>query len=116
MSRPNTMNDARVGLLEDYSDHDEPDDRLKKTRNEVNSVIDIMRNNMEKVLDRDAKLGDLEDKSEHLMNGANAFKRGTKKISRQMWWQNHRITCFLILAVIVIAVIIGLKYGLKKKD
>jgi hypothetical protein len=36
---------------------------VRDTQRQVNEVVGIMRNNVEKVLERDQKLGDLEDKS-----------------------------------------------------
>ena len=56
-------NESRKGLLDDYSDHDEGDDKLARTQAEVDGLVGIMRDNVGKVLDRSAKLDDLEDKS-----------------------------------------------------
>ena len=39
------------------------DYRLRDTQRQVDEVVGIMRGNVEKVLERDQKLGDLEDKS-----------------------------------------------------
>lgn len=79
-----TAPEARESLLGDYSDHEDDnnnggggDDQLKRAQEQVNDVVGIMRDNIEKVLDRGDKLGDLEDKSENLMEGAQAFRRGT---------------------------------------
>lgn len=41
-----------------------------------------------KVLDREDTLTNLQDKSETLMDGALAFRRGTKKMAWNMQWQN----------------------------
>jgi hypothetical protein len=50
-------------------------DKLGDARRQVDEVVDIMRDNMEKVLERDAKIGDLQDKSEDLLTGADKFQR-----------------------------------------
>lgn len=39
------------------------------------------------------------------MDGANAFKRGTKKLHNRMWWQNMR--CNLILLAIFVGILLG---------
>ena len=49
-----------------------------------------MRDNMEKVLERDAKLDDLNDKSEALSDGAFRFQKTSKKLKQAMCWQNYR--------------------------
>jgi hypothetical protein len=43
-------------------------DKLGDARRQVDEVVDIMRDNMEKVLERDEKIGDLQDKSEDLLS------------------------------------------------
>jgi hypothetical protein len=50
-------------------------DKLGDARRQVDEVVDIMRDNMEKVLERDEKIGDLQDKSEDLLTGADKFQR-----------------------------------------
>eukprot|EP00040_Diaphanoeca_grandis_P013452 m.67997 g.67997 ORF g.67997 m.67997 type:complete len:143 (-) comp23900_c0_seq2:67-495(-) len=113
--------EATRSLLGDYSDHEEErprgysyggggrgdpeDDKLSRAKREVDGVIGIMRDNMGKVLDRSAKLDDLEDKSESLASGAMQFRRGTKKLSWQMWLNNMRwyfIIGFGILILILV--------------
>ena len=85
--------EARESLLGDYSDHEDDgrgdgnngSDQLKRAQEQVEDVVGIMRDNIGKVLDRGDKLGDLEDKSENLMEGAQAFRRGAKKLSWNTW-------------------------------
>lgn len=76
---------------------------MQQTQNQVDEVVGIMRNNMEKVLERDAKLGDLEDKSDQLADGAQRFQMTSKKLKNRMWWQNMK--WWLIIIIVVIAII-----------
>lgn len=71
-------------------------------------VVGIMRNNMEKVLERDAKLGDLEDKSDQLADGAQRFQMTSRKLKNAMWWQNAK---WWIIIFVVLAAIIGIIVG-----
>eukprot|EP00035_Acanthoeca_spectabilis_P004735 m.106520 g.106520 ORF g.106520 m.106520 type:complete len:76 (-) comp12704_c0_seq7:1273-1500(-) len=71
-----------------------------------------MRTNMGKVLDRSAKLDDLEDKSEKLSDGAVAFKRKSRRMTWLMWWQNMRWKIVIALVVLAILLIIfGKEFG-----
>ncbi|VDO08625.1 unnamed protein product [Rodentolepis nana] len=48
--------------------------RFQQTQAQVNEVVDIMRVNMEKVLERDAKLAQLDDRADALQAGASQFE------------------------------------------
>ncbi len=50
-----------------------------------------MRGNVEKVLERDQKLGDLEDKSDALRDGAARFETTSRKLKSKMWWKNMKV-------------------------
>lgn len=50
-----------------------------------------MRGNIDKVLERDAKLGDLEDKSDNLMANSNRFNSTSRKLRNAMWWQEKKV-------------------------
>eukprot|EP00124_Ichthyophonus_hoferi_P000289 Ihof_evm15s10 gene=Ihof_evmTU15s10 len=53
------------------SDHDQ---LVQNTQSQVDEVVDVMRDNVNKVLERDANLTNLEDRSEQLQDGASRFK------------------------------------------
>ena len=57
---------------------------------------------LKQVLDRDQKIGDLEDKSEELMHGSKQFRRSAVTLKNKMWCQNKMwcIGLFVVLAVI----------------
>ncbi len=61
-----------------------------------------MRDNMNKVLERDSKIGDLEDKAGYslwrlsewedgLREGANRFEKKAVKLKRTMQWKNLKV-------------------------
>mmetsp|Transcript_475 Transcript_475/g.1345 ORF Transcript_475/g.1345 Transcript_475/m.1345 type:complete len:147 (-) Transcript_475:1242-1682(-) len=83
-------------------------DKLRQAQNDVDEVVVVMRNNMEKVLERDTALGDLQDKSESLMSGSSRFKTTSRTLKNTMWWQNVRwwVWLLLILGIIVVIIII----------
>ncbi|EUB61246.1 Vesicle-associated membrane protein 2 [Echinococcus granulosus] len=70
----------------------------EQTQAQVNEVVDIMRVNMEKVLERDAKLAQLDDRAAHLsvlldalQAGASQFEASAGKLKNKYWWKNMKV-------------------------
>ncbi|KAJ2954714.1 hypothetical protein O0L34_g3018 [Tuta absoluta] len=82
--------------------------RLQQTQAQVDEVVDIMKTNVEKVLDRDAKLSELDDRADALQQGASQFEQQAKSLKNKFWLQNLKM--MIIMGVIGI-VIIGLLFG-----
>jgi len=82
-----------------------PQSGLDQTRQQVDEVVDIMRNNVEKVLERDAKLNELDDRATTLQQGAEMFDRNAGKIQKKFWFQNMKMN-FIIGGVVLVIVII----------
>ncbi|KAA3672435.1 vesicle-associated membrane protein 2, partial [Paragonimus westermani] len=82
--------------------------RLQQTQAQVDEVVDIMRVNMEKVLERDAKLSQLDDRagryfislhlsfsfslSDALQAGASQFEASAGKLKNKYWWKNMKVS------------------------
>jgi len=62
-----------------------------------------MRDNVGKVLVRDQKLMDLEEKSEDLSANSSRFFKKARVLRKRMWWKNVKGTLVLV-SVVVIAV------------
>ena len=60
-----------------------------------------MRQNMDKVLERDAKLSELDNRAENLQAGASQFETAAGKLKRKMWWQNCKVDIFSIKVCIM---------------
>ena len=90
--------------------------KVQQVQGQLDEVTAIMRNNMEKVIERDAELGELEDKSEALVDGALQFRTGATRLRRQMWWQDKRQLALIILVVVVILLIIILPITLRSES
>ncbi|KAJ3083389.1 hypothetical protein HDU99_010254 [Rhizoclosmatium hyalinum] len=72
-------------------------------QNEVNEVIGVMQNNIEKAVKRGENLESLQNKTSDLRDGAVKFKKGAVKIQNEMWWKNLKLQ--LIIAAIVISIV-----------
>ena len=104
---------------------------LDATRQQVDEVVDIMRNNVEKgtgfvfsnlssfvVLERDSKLNELDDRATSLQQGAEMFDRNAGKIQRKFWYQNMKMNFIIggVVLVIIIIIIIVIVTSTKKDD
>lgn len=57
-------------------------------------VVDIMRVNVDKVLERDQKLSELDDRADALQAGASQFETSAAKLKNKYWWKNAKVrTC-----------------------
>ncbi|KAK6321453.1 hypothetical protein J4Q44_G00084290 [Coregonus suidteri] len=80
--------------------------RLQQTQAQVDEVVDIMRVNVDKVLERDSKLSELDDRADALQAGASQFETSAAKLKRKFWWKNCKMWAILIAVIVIILVII----------
>ncbi|XP_057161282.1 vesicle-associated membrane protein 3 isoform X1 [Ursus arctos] len=80
--------------------------RLQQTQTQVDEVVDIMRVNVDKVLERDQKLSELDDRADALQAGASQFETSAAKLKRKYWWKNCKMWAIGIVVVVVIIIII----------
>lgn len=93
--------------------------QTRETQDQVDQVMGIMRNNIDKVLERDSKIQNLNERSDALQVGANQFLQTGTQLKRKMWWKNVKFMIVIgVVAVIVLGVIIGVivSQTKKKKD
>ncbi|XP_040834706.1 vesicle-associated membrane protein 1 isoform X1 [Ochotona curzoniae] len=81
--------------------------RLQQTQAQVEEVVDIMRVNVDKVLERDQKLSELDDRADALQAGASQFESSAAKLKRKYWWKNCKMMIMLgaICAIIVVVIV-----------
>ncbi|ELW65612.1 Vesicle-associated membrane protein 5 [Tupaia chinensis] len=58
-----------------------------------------MLNNFDKVLERDGKLSELEQRSDQLLDMSSAFSKTTKTLAQKKRWENIRCRVYVGLAV-----------------
>ena len=63
-----------------------------------------MKANVEKVLERDGKLGQLEERADRLQEGTEQFHRSAVRIKRKQWWENMKMK--IIIGVVAAAVLL----------
>merc|ERR1712198_729471 len=91
----------------------EGNNRLDQTRAQVGEVVDIMRVNVEKVLERDSKLSELDQRADNLQEGASQFQTQATKLKRKYWWQNMKMMMIIgvIVAILLIIIIVWASSG-----
>lgn len=89
------------------------DKRLAQTQAKVDEVVGIMRVNVEKVLERDQKLSELDNRADALQHGAAQFEQQAGKLKRKYWWQNLKMMLIIgaIGAVLLIIIIVWATSG-----
>ncbi|CAH1987185.1 unnamed protein product [Acanthoscelides obtectus] len=80
--------------------------RLQQTQAQVDEVVDIMKTNVEKVLERDQKLSELDDRADALQQGASQFEQQAGKLKRKFWLQNLKMMIIMGVIGLVILIII----------
>jgi len=88
--------------------------RLQQAQAQVGEVVDIMRVNVEKVLERDQKISELDRRADDLQEGASQFQQHAVKLKRKYWWEN--IKMWIIIGVILLAVVIIVVVTTTAKD
>ncbi|KAL4221270.1 Vesicle-associated membrane protein [Mactra antiquata] len=92
--------------------------RLQQTQAQVDEVVDIMRVNVDKVLERDQKISELDDRADALQAGASQFEASAGKLKRKFWWKNCKMWLILIgiILVIIIIIIVWVATSMKGDD
>ncbi|XP_044771680.1 vesicle-associated membrane protein 3-like [Neomonachus schauinslandi] len=80
--------------------------RLQQTQNQVDEVVDIMKVNVDNVLERDQKLSELDDRADALKAGASQFETIAAKLKRKYWWKNCKMWVIRIVVVVIIIIIV----------
>lgn len=91
----------------------EGSDKAREVQREIDSVKDIMTQNIERVLERGERIDILVDKSSHLNSSSLAFRKRSQAVKNQMWWQKQRTTALIGSTVIVLVYLMtGIGCGL----
>merc|ERR1711970_1538840 len=91
--------------------------QMESAQSQVNEVVGVMRNNIDKVLERDAKLNDLDYRASNLEASSSMFQQSSKRLRKKYWWQNLKMKIWLgacgiiIFIAIVVAIYFAVPHG-----
>lgn len=67
-----------------------------------------MKVNVDKVLERDSKLSELDQRADALQHGASQFEQQAGKLKRKHWWSNVKMMIIMgVIGVVILIIIIG---------
>ena len=75
--------------------------RLDEIQVEIDRTTGVMRDNLEKTLERGDRLEDIEDKATRLTHSAQTFKKRTAATKRAYCWASYRAYLLLFLGLVV---------------
>ncbi|KZC09869.1 PREDICTED: vesicle-associated membrane protein 4-like isoform X3 [Dufourea novaeangliae] len=118
--------DERELLLEHDSDPDEDmlfnrpntstvepsstkaDGKMDSVRLQIQEVTDVMRNNVQKVMERGDRLEELQEASDRLSMAGDEFRAAAKRAQQKAWLQNFKTRIILVtITMTVVICIIG---------
>ena len=73
---------------------------------EVEAVSDILKDNLKKAVERDGKLGTLDERTDQLKEEALQFQKTSKQLETQMWPENRTLKVMIGVAVVLVAILI----------
>lgn len=107
-----SYNSELRALLQQYNTAP-PADSLASARREIDSVRDIMTENIERVLERGERIDLLVDKTDRLGGSAHDFRMRSRGLRRRMWWKNIKVMFLLgIVVIFLIYLFVGMGCGL----
>lgn len=81
-------------------------DKITALNDDINQVVDVMMDNMDKVLTRGDRIDSLQEKSSNLANQAQQFQDKSTELKRAMCMKNLKFTLMIVGAVILVLLII----------
>ena len=92
-------------------DNDSNQAGLEPLVQQVEEVAVIMKENRDKVLEREGKLSDLDDRANNLHAAATKFNTNATNVKKKMWWENVKtkicigVSSFIIVILIIIIIL-----------
>ena len=83
--------------------------RIDKIKQAVESTKGVMLENIDKALDRGAKIDTIVSASEELTGNAEAFSRASQDLERSMWWKSMKmkiVVCLIVVAIVLVIVLL----------
>jgi len=81
--------------------------KMAQQQAQVDEVIGIMHTNVENVLERDRKLGDLEERADALQDGCAQFEKQAAAMKNKFWLENLKS---IIAGAVIGLIVLGLIY------
>merc|ERR1711990_507590 len=92
--------------------------QMEAAQAQVQEVVGVMRNNIDKVLERDSKLSDLDNRASTLEASSSMFQQSSRRLGKKYWWQNMKMKMWLggCSVVILIVLVLIIYFSVKAKS
>ncbi|XP_030624292.1 vesicle-associated membrane protein 8 [Chanos chanos] len=92
--------------MADHSTQPQAPTKLNQVQDQVNDVKVILKDNINKVLERGERLDDLIGKTDDLQATAESFQKTSTRVARKYWWKNTKMIIIISVIVVIIIVLI----------
>ncbi|XP_076629606.1 vesicle-associated membrane protein 4 isoform X1 [Colletes latitarsis] len=82
------------------------DGKMDSVRLQIQEVTDVMRDNVQKVIERGERLEDLQEASDRLNVTGGEFRAAAKRAQQRAWLQNFKTRIILIAVTVTVVVCI----------
>ena len=84
-------------------------DGLEQAHRQVDEIQGIMISKVDKFLEREGKLSQLEKRADRLQEGTEQFHRAATRIRKKYFWENMKMKIIIgiVIAVIILIIIIA---------
>ncbi|KXN69340.1 synaptobrevin-domain-containing protein [Conidiobolus coronatus NRRL 28638] len=83
--------------------------KTQHIQQQVDEVVGIMQENIDKVMERQEGLEALNDKADNLNQNALQFKRGANQVRKRMWYKDMKFK--IIIGLVILAIILTLVFS-----
>jgi len=108
----NSLDDAFARVLDQqmqYFNYSPEADEFRKIKNDLHEVMDVMVQNIDKVLERGEKIEVLVTQTETLQASSYRMRNASSKLKKRLWWKNVYLwMCICALCVIILAIVVGI--------
>ena len=85
--------------------------RMAQQQAQVDEVVGIMKNNVEKVLERDSKLSELDERADALQDGASQFEKQAGKLKNKFWLENLKYIIGCAIVGVILLILLYMNYA-----
>ncbi|CAG9770140.1 unnamed protein product [Ceutorhynchus assimilis] len=80
--------------------------KLQQTQQQVDEVTEIMKINVQQVIERGSKISEMDERTKHLAECSKMFEKTGKRLDRKMWWKDMKMRIILATVGVVLLTII----------
>merc|ERR1711981_471398 len=98
-------------------EHENKNHRIDHARRQVDEVLDVMRTNVNSMMERENRLTDLDSRANNLEQSSIQFSQSSRRLRKKYWWQNLKMklilggVCIVVIIIIVLIAYFSLHHG-----